>query len=355
MKKIKKNEMLKKNPLFLLNNSNKNNNTTYLSFLKNHINIQSKNKENRKSYFRNSNSIKHSQLQTYLLRLGYLSYEKNSNIKSKSKLKNLNDTNASKTPFQGINNNSTKLSKRNYRILKEIFPNLSEIKLYSNFPLYPFTEKDYNKKIIKKQKKNIDIKKKIYNFYCRKDDIDDLDLKIVPDDINNAIDNHKEEKTKSSNFNQFKFIQNKRINMNLSRKNIKSYLEENLPLKIAKFNLNKKFIFPKNEVNNLNKNTFIDIFKNEEIIKYFKIENLLPNVNQKEDNNYKFVKIKKNNSFVNSNNCVNNNKSEKATKKKNYSFSHQTIKIKSVLSRNKIISYKNNIKYEDKGTNTNEL
>ena len=360
MKKIKKNEILNKNSLFLLNNPNNIANTSYLSYLKSNINIIKEMKSTKKILFRNTNFLKHSKLQSYLLRLGYLSYENNSKIKKKSKLKNLQEVNSTfKTPLQETKNKSTtNLSKNNYRILKGIFPNLSEIKLYSNFPLYPFNEKDYNNdKLIKREKKNSNIKKKIYNYYCKKVDDDIINTNIISDDIIND----KGEKNNPSNINKLNLIKNKNENNNLSRKSIKSYLEGSFPLKITKVNLNNKYIFLKNESKNLNKNPIADIFKNKEINKYLKIRKILPNINNKEGNNYKFVKIKKNNSFVNSNltndfmNNINSvNFGKDYSNGNNYSFSHQTIKIKSVISRNKIASYKNNKIYEDKGTDTNE-
>ena len=43
------------------------------------------------------------------------------------------------------NKSSINLGKNNYRILKEIFPNLSELNLYSYYPLYPFNNDDEKK------------------------------------------------------------------------------------------------------------------------------------------------------------------------------------------------------------------
>jgi len=364
MKEIKSNEILNIKSLFLLNkptsyNLNKSSNLLHLI---NYKNIRKNRKKKKPTCFRNTDLLNSSKLQSYLLKLGHSSYDNNLNIKKKQKNKN--------TTFMVLNHEANKssinLGKNNYRILKEIFPNLSELNLYSYYPLYPFNnddEKKYNSKIlIKKENKKNDIKNK--NNYYKKDILNSEKLEIIYNEILNNINNMKEEKKEKIEKDIFvkhlNFIQKKNEKNNLSRKNIKYYLEENLPLKITKINLsNNRFIKKKKEIN-LDKISFGNILKNKEINKCLKNNyKYFPNINNKNDDDskyYKFIRIQKNRSFSN---CLNNfmiSNSEKDININNYSFSHQNNIIQSIISRNKINSNNQNNKknFEEKGTDMND-
>ena len=349
MKKLKKNEVLNKKSLFLLNKSSNekyNETTTFLSYINDNLG-----KTKKINYFRNTSFLKHSKLQSNLLKFEHASYGRNKN----KKISNLKDTNNFlKIPRIDINNNSTDINKKNYRLLKGIFPNLSELNLYSNFPLFLFgnEEKKYNSRfLLKKYDKynnKKEIKKKIYNYYYKKSK-------------QNDSDNNKEDKIKSYEKNikdpfirNLKFKQNERDFSNLSKKYIKFYLQRNLPIKVNKLNLlNNKYSEFKKE-SNLSRNTSIDIFENKEINKYIKNNKIVPNMHNKNTNNYKSVKIKKNISFVKiiNNNFLNYNSDKEDL---NNSFLHNDNPIQSILSRNKKKSFKEKNKiYEDKETDTNE-
>ena len=364
MKKLKTDELLNKKSLFLLNNyyNNMHNKTTsFLSYLNNNLDNKKKKKVKKIYYFRNTNFLNHSKLQSYLLKVGHSSYDNNLNIniKKNTKIKFLKDYNSELEKIYSENSKrNTELRKKNIKILKEIFPNLSELSLYSNFPLYPFNddEKKYNSKIlIEKENKSRDIRKKIYNYYYKKSKVKNDKLNIMPNDIINFSDNDKEEKNKygenNLNIKQWKFQNN-----NLSRKNIKFYFEQNLPLRITKINLLNNKLREQNKGSYLNKNSFINIFKNKEISKFFKTNKIFPNINHKKENNYyKSVIIKKNKSYINDSNKLVNDL-DKNMNINNFSFSYQANEIQSIISRNKINSFKeiNKKIYEDKGTETNE-
>ena len=369
MKKLKKDELVNKKSLFLLNNyynNNKNNmpnkTTSFLSYLNNNIDNIKKKKAKKIYYFRNTNFLNSSKLQSYLLKLGHSSYDNNLIIKKNTKLNILKDYNSGfEKIYPETNKSNSELRKKNYKVLKEIFPNLSELSLYSNFPLYPFNddEKKYNSKaLIKKENKTKDIKKKIYNYYYRKSKFNNDKLNIIPNDIINFSDSFKEDKNKNednnpnSNTKPWKFQNN-----NLSRKNIKFYFEQQkLPLRITKINVLHNKFRENNKGNYLNKNSFINIFKNKEISKFIKINKAFPNISRKKENNhYKSVIIKKNKSYIDDSNKLVND-SNKNMNLNNFSFSYQANEIQSIISRNKINSFKDINKkiYEDKGTETNE-
>ena len=216
MKKLKKNEVLNKKSLFILNKSSNekyNETSTFLSYINDNLG-QINNKTKKINFFRNTSFLKHSKFQSNLLKFEHTSYSRNRNKKAS----NLNNTNnILRIPRFDFNNDLTDINKNNYRLLKGIFPNLSELNLYSNFPLFLFSneEKQYNSKIImrnynKYNKKN-EIKKKIYNYYYKKSK-------------QNDSDNNKEDKIQSYEKNikgpfisNLKFKQNERDSINFSK------------------------------------------------------------------------------------------------------------------------------------------
>ena len=366
MKKINNNGILYKKSVLLLKNTNseRNNNTTYLSHLNNNINIIKNNEPHKLSQFKDD--LNNTQLQSYLFNLGKTLYN-NNNFKIEKKQKFKDKTSLYMTSHPDI---KCRYNKNNLRILKELFPNLSELNIYSNFPLYPFNNKQkiYNNNIIRKIHKKYNIKKKIYNHYYKKSILNPDKPSILPIEIYNSDCNEEKNKSNDKNLNlnnlfirHWKFIRNKKERNNLSKNKIQNYFEENIPLKITKINLSNSNKANKVNKNNqdsfFNKNSFIDIFKNKEISKYFNNRRPFPDIINKNENNYKSVKISKNKSFMNEKNNFLNYNSEKIINNNNYSFSQQINKIQSISSRNKNKSYMdlNREKYEGKIRDTNDI
>ena len=365
MKKIDINERLSIKSLFLLNKSNtgRNNKSTYLKHINNNISLFKKDNQKKIVNFRNKSFLNNSKFQSYLLNIGHKSYNNNySKIENKLNFSNNHSVILTSSSNQNIVNNNN--NNNNFKILKKLFPNLSELNIYSNFPLYPFSnnERKYNSyDLIKKEYKN-NIKKKIYNYYTKNIYKPEPDKsKLLSKEINNLDNSEEKSISYDKNINNafikhWKFIQKKNENNKLSKKDIKKYFEDNLPLKITKLNLLNNKLNKQIQVNSSNQNSFVNIFKNKEINKYFTSSKPFPNINIKKENSFKLIKIPKNKTFFNKGNMFMDYNTERINNINNYTFSQQFNNIQSILSRNKKNSYEesNKVKYEEKGTDTNE-
>ena len=235
MKKIKNNGIFYKKSVLLLKigNSERNNNTTYLSHFNNNINIIKNNKQLKLSQFKDD--LNNTQLQSYLLNLGKTLYN-NNNLEIKKKQKFKDKTSLYMTSHPDI---KCKYNKNNLRILKELFPNLSELNIYSNFPLYSFNNNQniYNNNIIRNINKKYNVKKNVYNHYYKKSILNPDKQSILPIYIYNSDDNEEKNKSNDKNINlnnlfirHWKFIKNKKERNNLSKNKIQNYFKENIPL-----------------------------------------------------------------------------------------------------------------------------
>jgi hypothetical protein len=368
MQKIKKNEIINKQSLFLLKKidnrrSKKSNKSNYYSYLRNES-VMKNNSIKKLLSFRNKSFLNKSKFQSNLLNIGNIS-----KIENKSNKSNKSNNSYIMTSYPS---KKSKTNKMNLKVLKKLFPNISELSIYSNFPLYPFENNDkaYNSHhIIKNESKKVNLKKNIFEFYIknifRQDYQNKLSKRIIfNDDI--------EEKNKSygkyfnkTNLNNLNYIKRTREeNSKSSNKNIHSNLDDNYPLKITNFkyynnnninNSNNRSNANKDNKDNkksklvkVNKKSLNDIFKNKEINKYFNSEKIFPIINSKKENNYKYIKILKN--IKEKNECFTSDN------KINYNFSPQNNNIQSILSRNnrKLYEELNKKKYEEKGTDTSQ-
>ena len=348
MQKINKNEIINKHSLFLLKkySGKRKSKTNYYSYIKRNNSLL-KNYNNKKilTSIRQKSFLNNTKFQSYLL-----------NFTNKSKIENNEkDFDNSFIMMTSYPTKKNGFNKSTLKILKDLFPNMSELNIYSNYPLYPFdnNEKIYNSyQLIKNEGKKENLKKKIMDFYkkniFRQDSQNKMTKRIIISDDN-------EEKNKSNG----KFFNNIYINdmyltkkakedSKLSQKNI-SFHYEDLPLKIINLNIynnNTNKEKGKTKLIKTKKNSFNDIFKNKEINKYFNSDQPFPIINIKKENSYKYIKILKN---LKEKDCVNKNKIS-------YSLTPQVNNIQSVFSRNNKITYENsNLKiYEEKATYTNE-
>jgi hypothetical protein len=244
------------------------------------------------------------------------------------------------------------------KILKELFPNIRELFLYSNIPLMPFNSDDKNSRVIKNARS--DLKKVIYNYYSKGGSINPSNFnvfsKYISDSINNkdVTKNKSEEKNSSLFHNKYlKHIKKK----NFLKHKMNNSLKINKLIKLNSFisdKINK--IFTVKKYDNLQYNNLT--VRN----KYIKTKynQFFPDINDSKNGSYyKSIKIPKNTTFSNEKNNYINNLYENDCENNKYSYSIKTDKIQSLILRNKLNSLEEankekyeNHKYMDKATNT---
>ena len=374
MKNIKKNEIMNKKVLFLLNNTNniKKNKTSYLSFITNDFSKNYKSKNN--FQFRNIPFLNRINQRFFHL----YSIEHTSHDEKLKKFKNNYSSNTNsifltnnQNDFNNPNNINTtrRENKNNYTLLKKLFPNLEELNLYSNIPLCPFNNDENNKNYNRKD----ELKKRIYNYYHKKTRLKPNKLNVFPKELLNYSSNiNYDEKNKTYEpnmkdifFKHLKFIKNKNSKLRFEGKSHKFINEKTSNLKPTIINFNNKYVIQNKKIHINRKNFFSNnIFKNKEIKKYFS-NTIFPNIyNQNSKNNYKSIKIYKNRSYIKStDNLLEHNSINELELSNNSLSHHQFDKIQSLISRNKNKFIKktnrnksnSNIKFEEKGTNTIEI
>lgn len=223
-------------------------------------------------------------------------------------------------------------NRNNIKILKKIFPNIDELNLYSNIPLYPFNKENKNNR----NKKNL--KKEIYDYYYKnkafKTNSNNYDLSHFTLD-----DKTRNKKIKKSNT-YVKYIHNTNKSKSTNNKNLS--------------------VNTKNKNINLQKNRINEFFRNKEIIKYFSDKENLPNIYKKNENKFKTLKISKNkNDPYTIKNITVTDDNKNNIYQNYYNYTEYNNKIESILSRAKIKTSDeirdNNYKiyrYVDKGINT---
>jgi hypothetical protein len=327
--------------------------------LKNH-------KLNNLKNLRNKTVLNHVKLNKELLKLEKISGNNpyNNSPKRISILKKNNTTFLTSTSLYKINNHrildSNKMPQdfTKNKILKELFPNIRELFLYSNIPLMPFNSDDKNSRVIKNGRS--DLKKVIYNYYSKGGSINPSNFNVFSKYISDSINKKEVTKNKSEEKNSSLF-HNKYLEHIKKKKMLK--LKKNNSLKRSKltklnsFNIdkiNKIFIVKKcgnSEYDNLT------VRNKDSKTKY---NQLFPDINDSKNGSYyKSIKIPKNTTFSNVKNDYINNLYEKDFENNKYSYSIKTDKIKSMILRNKLEEankekYENH-KYIDKATNTMQL
>ena len=309
--------------------------------------------------------LNHVKINKELLKLEKISGNNAYNNSSKriSILKKNNTTFLTSTSIYKVNNHkildSNKMPQNfsNNKILKELFPNIKELYLYSNIPLVPFNNDDKKSSVIKNGRS--DLKKMIYNYYLKGGNINpsyfNVFSKYISDSINREATKNKSEEKNSSLFHNkyLKHIKKK----NILKHKMNNSLKNNKLTKLNSFTndkINKIFIVKK--FDNL-KNESLTVRNKDIKTKY---NQFFPDINDSKNvSYYKSIKIPKNTTFSNEKNNYINNLYENDFEINKYSYSIKTDKIQSMILRKKLNSLEevnkeknNNHKYMDKATNT---
>jgi len=357
------NPSINKKEIKKLNNLDSSNFKTF--FNKSSTIITTNRKLNNLKNLRNKTVLNHVKLNKELLKLENISgNDAYNSSKKNSILKKNNTTFLTSTSIYKINNHrildSHKMPQNlsNNKILKELFPNIRELYLYSNIPLVPFNNDDKNSNVIKNGR--TDLKKMIYKYYSKGGSINPSNFnvfsKYISDNINNKEVTKNKSQEKNSNLfhnNYLKHIKKKNI-LKLKMKNsLKSH-------KLTKLNsfisdkINKIFIVKK--FDNL-ENDYLTLRNKDIKTKY---NQFFPDINDSKNGSYyKSIKIPKNTTFSKEKNNFINNLYENDFENNKYSYSIKTDKIQSMILRNKLNSIEvankekyENHKYKDKATNT---
>ena len=340
--------------------------SNFKTFFNKSSTILTNHKLNKLKNLRNKTVLNHVNLNRELLKLEKISGNGvyNNSSKKNSILKKNNTTFLTSSSIYKINNHrfldSNKMPQNfsNNKILKELFPNIRELFLYSNIPLVPFNNDDKNSSVIKNGR--TDLKKMIYNYYSKGGSINPSNFnvfsKYISDSINNkdVTKNKSEEKNSSLFHNKYlKHIKKK----NFLKHKMNNSLKINKLIKLNSFisdKINK--IFTVKKYDNLQYNNLT--VRN----KYIKTKynQFFPDINDSKNGSYyKSIKIPKNTTFSNEKNNYINNVYENDCENNKYSYSIKTDKIQSLILRNKLNSLEEankekyeNHKYLDKATNT---
>ncbi len=264
----------------------------------------------------------------------YNNYSHRRRKKNIFNMKNNNKTfltsNADIKTIKNENNFQKNNNQNNIKILKKIFPNIEELNLYSNIPLFPFNKTNNRNK---RNKNNL--KKEIYDYYYKNKVFitNNFDYNLSQYTLNNKNINNKKIKKSSSTY-------EKKINNTETTNNKKPSVN------IKNYNLHKIHIK--------------EFFRNKEINKYFDIKQNLPNIYKKNENIFKSLKLSKNNNNFHKIKSITISDNQGDKSQNYYKYTEYNNKIESVLSRTKIKSsdeiknynYKT-YRYVDKATNTN--
>jgi len=360
------NNTINKKEIWKLNNIDSSN---FKTFFNKSSTILTNHKLNKLRNIRNKTVLNHFKLNKEISKLENISgnNDYNNSPKRISTLKKNNTTFLTSTSLYKINNhrlldsNKIPQNSSNNKILKELFPNIKELYLYSNIPLIPFNNEDENKSSIKN--KRSDLKKMIYNYYSKGSSINpshfNVFSKYISDSINNneVTKNKSEEKDSSLFHNKYlKHIKKK----NMLKLKMKNSLKSHKLTKLNSFTndkMNKIFM-----VKNYDNLEYDYLTVRNKGIKT-KYNQFFPDINDSKNGSYyKSIKITKNTTFSNEKNNYINNLYENDFKVNKYSYSIKADKIQSMILRNKLNSLEEtnkekyeNHKYMDKATNSNDI